>query len=235
LYTDEESRLVTVRKDIDTVDTKVNVAAGNGLFQNQTAVTANTIQDILRRARTAADENNLTEAETQMSLANTEFYAALNQTKRNWRFLNVYAIHVWMYLASFLVGIFLFYYYDLATILSNNDNFQLIAIYAATWGCIGSILRGFWYLRDKVDLRKYSNSWIIYFLSTPFIGGILGVIVYLLIVGGLVSISQNQFNIDHVLVILPFSALAGFNWWWAIDLFIKIGGIFSTSKKEKTN
>lgn len=229
---DDKSRLASVRKDIDAIDTKVNIAARNGLFQNQTVVQVDSIQSILRKARIAADQNNLSESETQMSLASAELSAAINHTKTTWRFLNVYAIHIWIYLSSFLVGIFLFYYYDLSAILSSNDDFQVIAIYAATWGCIGSILRGFWHLKKNVDLLKYQSSWIIYFLSTPFLGGILGVIVYLLIVGGLVSVSQNQFNIDNVLVILPFSAFAGYNWEWAIGLFNKIGDIVSSKKED---
>ena len=29
---------------------------------------------------------------------------------------------------------------------------------AVTWGCIGSILRGMWYLKDKVSEIEYNNS-----------------------------------------------------------------------------
>ena len=108
----DESRLASVRKDIDTVDTKVNIAARNGLFKNQTAVTVKSIQDKLKKARIASDQKNLSESETQMSLASSELSLAINSTKKTWRLLNVYAIHIWIYLVSFLVGIFFFYYYS---------------------------------------------------------------------------------------------------------------------------
>jgi hypothetical protein len=45
---------------------------------------------------------------------------------------------------------------------------QEAALHAATWGCVGRILRGLWYLKDKVSDRKYRNSFRIYFISVPF-------------------------------------------------------------------
>lgn len=230
----DENRLKEVRNQINKVDSKVNVAAGNGLFKNQTKVTFESIQDELHHARIAIDDRNISEAETQLSLGNSKFYEALHEADEIWRFSNLYAGHIWIYLIGFLVGIFFFYYLEVDKVLSSKDNFELMAIYAGTWGCIGGILRGFWKLKDKVDLRLYQNSWIIYFLSTPFLGGIFGVIIYFIIIGGLVSVSQQQFRVDNIFVILPFSALAGYNWEWAIDLFKKISDLASpTSKKEE--
>jgi len=228
-----ENRLKEVRNQINKVDSKVNVAVGNGLFKNQTKVTVESIQEKLNQARIAIDKQNLSEAETQLSLGNSKFYEALHEADNVWRFSNLYAAPIWIYLIGFLVGIFFFYYLNMDKVLSSNENFLLMGIYAGTWGCIGSILRGLWYLKKNVDTREYQSSWIIYFISAPFLGGILGTIVYILIIGGLVSVSKQQFDIENIYAILPFSALAGFNWEWAIDLLNKIGDLATNKKKEE--
>ena len=69
---------------------------------------------------------------------------------------------------------------------------QAAALHAATWGCVGGILRGLWYLKDKVSDRKYRNSFRIYFISVPFLGGLFGAIIYFLVVAGLFIIAPTQ-------------------------------------------
>jgi len=225
-------RLKDVRDQINIVDTKLNKASSNGLFKDgiQSKENFEDIQNVLFEARTAIDNNQLSLAETKLSLANGKFNNALQNSKRLWKFCNIYAGHVWMYLIGFLVGIFVFYYFDYDGQLSKNENFIQAAIYATTWGCIGSILRGLWYLKKRIDKKEYESSWIIYFLSAPFIGSILGVIVYLLIIGGLISVTQQNFDIKNIFAILPFSAFAGFNWEWAIEQFKKLEKILEGTK-----
>jgi hypothetical protein len=69
---------------------------------------------------------------------------------------------------------------------------QEAALHAATWGCVGGILRGLWYLKDKVSDRKYRNSFRIYFLSVPFLGALFGAIIYFIVVAGLFIIAPTQ-------------------------------------------
>jgi hypothetical protein len=69
---------------------------------------------------------------------------------------------------------------------------QEAALHAATWGTIGAILRGLWFLKDKVSDRRYRNSFRIYLLSTPFLGGLFGAIFYFMIVAGLFVIAPGQ-------------------------------------------
>ena len=120
---------------------------------------------------------------------------------------------------------------------------QQAAIHAATWGCIGGVLRGMWYLKDRVGDRKYRKSWTIYFLSVPFLGGIFGAIIYLVIIAGSVALDVDtspqtsgqtdveqpgqKFNLGNPLAVIPFAALAGFNWEWAVILFKRIGDTFT--------
>ena len=53
-------------------------------------------------------------------------------------------------------------------------------------------MRGLWYLKDKVSDRKYRNSFRIYFISVPFLGGLFGAIIYFLVVAGLFIIAPTQ-------------------------------------------
>jgi len=84
-------------------------------------------------------------------------------------------------------------------------------------------------LRQHIDKHLYQKSWNITFLSVPFIGGILGVFIFLIIYGGLTSISQSS-DIQNPLPIFFFAGLAGFNWQWAINLFDKIGTLLGSDK-----
>jgi hypothetical protein len=132
---------------------------------------------------------------------------------------------------------------------------QDAALHAATWGTVGAILRGLWFLKDKVSDRRYRNSFRIYFLSAPFLGGLFGAIVYFILVAGLIVIAPGQAPAiltqnstasnatnqtgnttqadtadstgdETTLAIIPIAALAGFNWEWAIMIFKRIGDSF---------
>ena len=72
--------------------------------------------------------------------------------------------------------------------------FAIAGINAAAWGAVGGILRGLWFLKDKVGDRRYRKSWWIYFISVPFLGAIFGAIVYFIIVGGLLAFAPNVFE-----------------------------------------
>jgi hypothetical protein len=77
-------------------------------------------------------------------------------------------------------------------VLKLHVTVQEAALHAATWGCVGGILRGLWYLKDKVSDRKYRNSFRIYFISVPFLGALFGAILYFLVVAGLFIIAPTQ-------------------------------------------
>jgi len=54
----------------------------------------------------------------------------------------------------------------------------------------------------------------------------LGSVVYLIILGGLFALQTNDTDSAiNPLTIIPFAALAGYNWELAINLFNKIGDL----------
>jgi len=122
--------------------------------------------------------------------------------------------------------LFIFYYYDLNSALLKE--FPLlgtdsIAIEAVSWGVIGGLLRGLWWLWKNVNKRQFRKAWIIWFISTPFLGGILGGIAYLLIFAGLLAVSGvEDKNGPNSVFVMSIAALAGFNWEWIVEQFNRV-------------
>jgi hypothetical protein len=135
----------------------------------------------------------------------------------------MYGVLVWFYLIGILAAVFLVFFYD-RELLTTNLGIDQAALNAAGWGVIAAVLRAMWFLRGTVDERRYRKSWNVYFISIPFIGGMLGSIVYLIIFGGLIAVSNTTTTSSiNPLAIIPFAALAGYNWEWAINIFNRIG------------
>jgi hypothetical protein len=225
------------------------IAAENGLFSGYHDKFKE-ILNLLKIARENLKPDTLSICEDNLTLAVKNFSDVLRMPEhRKWRFYNFYAADVWIYLVLFLAAIFFGYYYDINTILVEKLDIPSTAINAAIWGAIGGILRGIWYLWKNLNDRTFRRSWRIWFFSCPFLGGIFGSLLYLLIVGGLLVLSQdttnltsptgnqttsassnqtgntgeNDGNISSQLVVIAFSAIAGFNWDWAVKRLEKVG------------
>jgi hypothetical protein len=254
-----------LQREINNIDIKTNNLTDNGLFdkkQNKATpaeldVAFNEIQGHLYSARKYLSAGDLEASDYYASLALRSYDKALYLSSWWWRFLNVYAGAIWIYLVGFLVAVLAFYSYQLdANFLNLHVRIQEAALHATTWGTIGAILRGLWFLKDKVSDRKYKTSYTIYFLSVPFLGALFGAILYLILVAGFFilaptqapdilnqtatsapnatqtgSMNQTDTPTDSggavsTLAIIPLATLAGFNWEWAIMIFKRIGDTF---------
>jgi hypothetical protein len=244
-------------REINRIDNWTNAAADNGLFDKQKKVPSDAFEDIqvkLKKAKEYFYGGDYTESDYYTSLALRSYDKALYLASRAWRFSNVYAGPMWLYLIGFLVAVLGFYWYQLdSNFLELHVRIQEASLHAATWGTVGGILRGIWYLKDKVSDRRYRNSFRIYFLSIPFLGGLFGAIVYFLLVSGLFILAPTQTpvilnqtasgaNVSQTgsatqpnvttagnistLAIIPLATLAGFNWEWAVMIFKRIGDTF---------
>jgi len=216
---------------IDDLDTQVNTAAENGLFNVQPNVSIDKMTELMLTTRKNLEAKQYSECETNLTVGIDLFSSAIHSTKKSWRFLHMYAGHLWLYMIAILVSIFVIYYFGLSDCLildSSSQNHEcalsnlfsnyVVGFYAVTWGIVGAVLRGLWWLKERVDVLHFRDTWTIYFLSVPFLGGILGAIVYFLLVGGLLTVTNNV-NIEHPIPIIVLAALAGFNWEWAIRVF----------------
>jgi hypothetical protein len=253
-------------REINRIDAWTNNLVDNGLFDKQAKAfekkkiepdkAFKDIQEHLRQARKCLYADNLEDADYYASLALRCYDKALYIPSRPWRFSNIYAGPIWVYLIGFLIAVLAFYWYQLDTnFLKLHVHIQEAALHATTWGTVGAILRGLWYLKDKVSDRRYRNSFRIYFLSVPFLGAIFGAIVYFILVSGLFILAPTQTptilnqtssgpNVTQTgsmtqantttasaatvstLAIIPLATLAGFNWEWAIVIFKRIGDSF---------
>jgi hypothetical protein len=193
--------------------------------------TAEEILQNLKNAKEYASTYTFPDSRYYLSLAIRSYSDALNSVSRWWRFRNVYGGLVWIYLIGILAALFFVFYYH-RDILEANLSVDPSAINAAAWGIIGAVLRAMWWLRGKVDKRLYRISYNIYFVSIPFIGGMLGSVIYLIILGGLVALGTGSEGVVNPLAIIPFAALAGYNWLWAITIFNKIGDLLTDTKTE---
>jgi hypothetical protein len=248
----KEQRYKKLIQDIENIDDWANYSTNNGLLKEverrqnpeQTQQDFECIYHKLQEARNFLDQDELEECVKTTSQARRCYLQALYSTSRLWRFFTLYAGHIWIYLIGFLSLILAFYVINIdefimsGSRMDNIANFAEAAIHATTWGAIGGILRGLWYLKDKVSERKYKNSFGPYFLSVPFLGAIFGAVVYLIIVAGLLSLGTGQSGdqqfpqINRPLVIIPICAIAGFNWEWVVIIFQRIEEAFSPNKSS---
>jgi hypothetical protein len=213
-----ERRRKVLLSEINLIDNMANAAADNGLFERlekerekrgkeekkqqqveekqkgEEGDLFQVIQGKLKDARNELYFGHLAQSEYDTSLALRAYDKALYSTSRLWRFSNIHAGPMWIYLIGFLVAVLAFYWVQLDKNVLNLQpvKIQEAALHAATWGCVGGILRGLWYLKDKVSDRKYRNSFRIYFLSVPFLGALFGAIIYFIVVAGLFIIAPTQ-------------------------------------------
>ena len=185
----EDEKKKTLQEEIDQLDSRINIASENGMFgpnqKNVPVDSFNKIQNYLKTARKFLFAGNIADADYDTSLALHEYNNALYSTRKSWRFSNIYAGYIWIYLVAFLVAILAFYWAKVdAEVALFNVKIQNDALYAASWGAVGGILRGLWFLKEKVSERKYSNAYRIYFFSVPFLGGLFGAIMYFALLAG---------------------------------------------------
>jgi hypothetical protein len=227
------------RDSIDQIDLSVNAGAENGLFEevkkrrekipeDREKIPEDIFERILNKL-SEANENLSKEkypyARTEKNISEAiELYSkALYTPTPSWRFVNMYGAYMWFYLIGILAAVFFVFFYS-RELLTTSLGIDQAALNAAAWGVIAAVLRAMWFLRGTVDERRYRKSWNLYFISIPFIGGILGSIVYLIILGGLIALSTTTTTASiNPLAIIPFAALAGYNWEWAINIFNRIG------------
>jgi len=232
-----EEREKTVRNLIDKTEIKLLTAVNNGLF-NQKDIGGKDawieIEKILGEARNLLNQKKFEDAETKQAIALGYLYHALSRPNAYWKFVNVHAAPIWIYLLGVLVLEFFFFYTDLNTNFQDRLDISKHFIYVVAWGVLGGVLRALWKIKTSVGGNKHKRSFAIYYLSSPFLGGIFGAITYLLIIGGLVSINGDN-TPTNIIPILPIAAFAGFNWEWAVGLFSRIADMISVKSKTKSN
>ena len=209
LHNEQEKRKILLR-NINHIDKMTNAMIDNGLFDIINAgdrVFAD-IQEELKIARNHLFLDDFTNSELHTSLALLYYSKAVSSASRSWRFKNIYAGNVWAYFAVLIaLSIFILYYFGLGS--SANFGYIQSVISAVILGIIGSIIRSIWYLKEQVMERIYRGSMMIYFITSPFLGGAMGLLVYL-------GLLYESFALHHVFSLsndsLRFAANKSFNY-----------------------
>ena len=137
LTSDDERRKKSLLAEINRLDNSINVASDNGLFSGKQNVPKNAfveIQNYLKDARKCLYGGDIVESESNFSYALKAFDDALYNSSKTWRFSNLYAGNIWIYLVGFLVAVLPFYWIRIdRNALELPVRIQQDALYAATW------------------------------------------------------------------------------------------------------
>ena len=234
----DNKRQSDIRKLIDKVAVRLQAGVENGLFEQKNVISDGPkwieIQNIIEDARKKL-KSDLDEAENLQEKALNKYFESVNKSGSLWKFSGLYAGPAWIFLVGILTSIFFFYYFSFDDIIRSKllSDEHYIALDVVAWGIIGSVLRGLWGLRFDVARYHYRKGWKLHHISTPFIGGILGAVVYILIYGGLVSVSDQNLIPKNPFAIIPIAAFAGYNWEWAVELFNRVGKLFDFGKDKE--
>jgi hypothetical protein len=195
------------------------------------------VADILYRirdVRASLDAKDVISCELALAHAEDLYIQTVYARSRSWRYYNVYAFHLWFYFMIMITAIFVFYIAlpDFPLNLGEGaellvfGQFPLLGVQAVIWGMIGGLLQDIWYLWRHIHNRDYRTTWNIQYFSAPFIGGILGAIIYIIIVAGLIVLDTDTSGTPRDFVVMGLAAFAGWNWEWAIKRFETLGAKF---------
>jgi hypothetical protein len=102
------------------------------------------------------------------------------------------------------------------------DQEQRLFVVVAVTGALGGLLHSARSLYEYVGDRKLLRSWLLFYLSLPFVGGGLAVLFYLILRGGLVTGTAAEVNFYGFAAI---SALVGL---FTPEAALKLKQIFGT-------
>lgn len=219
----DEQLLKDLNSRIDDLRDDVLCASENGLFTEQKKVSFGEIMDLLKEAPLSlnAPRSKYFEARSNYDKARNIFDTAIEKAGSCWRLEYCYGIRFFIYLVFILGVVFL-----LVWLRPLPSWLTLIPVpkRAIMWGVIGSVLQGFWALWQAVKDRDFRKFLMMWFLALPFVGGLLGAVMYLAFVAGVVAATRSTLQ-DPTLPLLV-AALAGFSWEWAVGVINNLAKSF---------
>lgn len=230
--TPDKTDIDAIKEEIDDLRVRVQLASENGLFSKISNTSGqNYLDDILTRLKEVQKSVNTDpiEATHQLSIAKCEFDKSVEKAGRLWRLSYIYGIPTFLYLTGLFIAFLLLWHYVDVQYRGDLSIFWVPA-YSLIWGVLGAILQGIYYLWFQVNRGKYRKVWLVYFLSAPFMGCLLGGIIYLIFATGYFATGQPSIQNPQLPMLL--SALAGFSWLWAIEVLNKTRGLLSVKSQD---
>ncbi|SRR5713226_3040958 len=204
-------------KNVDDFNDVLFYASENGLFFGDKSGQGGNMAEYTQLKNCLSSARQLLENDPPDLIQATDkfqdFSRILNEAERKrgrwWRVNHQYAIFQWLYLTLSLLV--LWYVIPRVSLLSS-----LKLGNSVFWGGLGGVAQGYYWLWQRVSDLKFRNLWWFWVLSLPIGGAIFGGIAYLLINGGIASLSSGTVNESAAVF---FAALAGFEWKGFVDYF----------------
>ena len=204
----------TTKENLYDLIDMVHRADENGLFKGKNDKFTEITNTIITALEEIAKKQEK-QAYEKLCIAYNKFNGAINSAPRWWRFSYCFGGPIVLYFVAIALSIFLAWLLFPEEIL--NSKILGVPSWAFMWGSMGGILQGLWRLWQYVSSRNLRKHWFLWFLLLPFLGAILGALIYLIYFAGfIVSTGATQLTSEFFAMLL--SALGGFSAWWAIDM-----------------
>jgi hypothetical protein len=226
----ETSENKQIAAAIDSLDQRLLVADENGMFRNQRVVTFTDCQAPLMKSRTLLKAGKSDEAIDQYHLASNKFNEAIESSDRWWKISYRYGIPWFLYqvAALALVAFYSFQYSSVSP--ESSQQILWVPVWILGWGATGAIVRSLWYLWFQINRKVFRKDWLVWFVSSPILGALLGALVYMLFLAGLLATTQA--NVKEPWFPMVLAGLAGFSWEWATEILKKMTDVIGVSKTK---
>lgn len=217
----------SVLRAADLVEGRLVMASESGLFHGKNEASEedkNKILIALENSRTSARSNDPKEFHTaarKVREADLHLHKAILRKKAIWRLVYLYRIPIIAYQLTILavvVGLALdvrFRLPDWMPILvtvRRGATIWGVPVAAAGFGILGAVLRSLYWHHRKIQLSQFYDRFLVGHISAPWIGGILGILVYMVVLAGLVVVSGEDARIENQLFVYALALAAGFSW-----------------------
>jgi len=223
----EDNLVKSLYDRADHLETKLNVASENGLFEHQDKVKHKEILDRINKAlslslRKKVSPADYSQAIEDLDTAQNLYDRAIHAVGLRKRLSYIYGIPILIYLMLILVMILIFAWNLQNLLLDFGDQLILsIPIQILLSGAVGSILRGVKALWSQVDQMQYRKVWMTWFLLCPIMGALLGGVVYLAFFVG-IAVSTLTVNFANPSLAILIAVIAGYNWEWAQEVLNRV-------------
>lgn len=212
---------VLLWRRINDDDILLRVAIEAGVFDMQEGAKA---AEHIKEAHESALRGDEALANEQLTKAEITLHEVIYKKSMWWRMINYHQLHI---LAYHLAILALLLNVGSGWLTEAADIFWTVPAAAFGLGALGSTLRGLYYLHLQVAKRIYRVGFLVSHLAAPWIGGLFGLFVFLLLEAGVLAMqggpvpTQAPFSPSPLSYALAF--LAGFKWEWLLNRLESIG------------
>ena len=192
------------------------------LFKDKPDLLEN-IADRIEQARISAHNNGLPQARKLLILAFAQMHQAIGTQGIWWSFRKIHAGFIWLYfvlLLSSIVGIGVFV--DFLSFGEDAPTAWNMPIAAIAYGMIGGLIRGMYWLYQKIPEIKYRATFIVPYVGGPWLASALGLFSYALLRSGTGLFGEVTSGKLESAAFAAVAMMAGFSWEWFMKQLKKL-------------